>query len=151
MPYTNIVTLHHNSERVGFLYIILLLQTTEVAAYSAKQKQDVRWTHHSHSLPQRHSQPSRVVLSPTTQRKTCISPSVTPAQLATPTTEQSASLTDWQFTTTSDKVTPTPSSTASHCLHGTDRRQTSLLRSSGADATGDVSTNETPRKRASSC
>ena len=41
MPYTNIVTLHHNSERVG-LYIILLLQTTEVAAYSAKQKPDVR-------------------------------------------------------------------------------------------------------------
>lgn len=60
-------------------------------------------------------------------------------------------LTDWQFTTTSDKVTPTPSSTASRCLHGTDRRQTSLLRSSGADATGDVSTNEAPRKRASSC
>ena len=29
--------------------------------------------------------------------------------------------------------------------------QTSLLRSSGADATGDVSTNEAPRKRASSC
>lgn len=52
---------------------------------------------------------------------------------------------------TSDKVTPTPSSTASRCLHGTDRRQTSLLRSSGADATGDVSTNEAPRKRASSC
>ena len=39
MPYTNIVTLHHNSERVGFVYI---LQTTEVAAYSAKQKPDVR-------------------------------------------------------------------------------------------------------------
>lgn len=36
-------------------------------------------------------------------------------------------------------------------LHGTDRRQTSLPRSSGADATGDVSTNEAPRKRASSC
>ena len=39
----------------------------------------------------------------------------------------------------------------SRCLHGTDRRQTSLPRSSGADATGDVSTNEAPRKRASSC
>lgn len=43
MPYTNIVTLHHNSERVGFVYTLFYwIQTTEVAAYSAKQKPDVR-------------------------------------------------------------------------------------------------------------
>ena len=148
MPYTNIVTLHHNSERVGFVYTLF---------YYYKQQ---RWrpiplnknqTYDEHITRTHCRKGTRVVLSLTTQRRTCTSPSVTPAQLATPTTEQSASLTDWQFTTTSDKVTPTPSSTASHCLHGTDRRQTSLLRSSGADATGDVSTNEAPRKRASSC
>ena len=40
MPYTNIVTLHHNSERVGFVYTLFI--KTEVAAYSAKQKPDVR-------------------------------------------------------------------------------------------------------------
>ena len=36
-------------------------------------------------------------------------------------------------------------------LHGADRRQTSLLRSSGAVATGDASTSEVLRKRAFSC
>ena len=61
------------------------------------------------------------------------------------------SLTVWQFSTTSGKAMLTLSSMASHYLHGTDRRQTLLLRSSGAVATGDASTNEAPRKRAFSC
>ena len=33
----NIVALHHNSERVGFVYYYFIITTTEVAAYSAKQ------------------------------------------------------------------------------------------------------------------
>ena len=36
-------------------------------------------------------------------------------------------------------------------LFATDRRQTLLLRSSGAVVTGDASTNEVPRKKAFSC